>query len=204
MTILREIKFSELNTCFPKSIVWPEEWVSSGKEVVRICVDLDGCVVYYDFPTLVKKHFGVDIESKDIYAYDLPDVLGVSQEEIDLMFFEQVYGKPNFIEGAIETLKEWKSKLWKIIIYSNRVKYMSRDGLARWLIDYQIPFTDIDGGLGEYDVQIDDRPSKLENCDSKLKLLYTQPWNLGCLNIKHNLVRVNDWQDVRQAVNKEV
>jgi len=165
----------------------------------RICVDIDGVIAEYDFPKIVKNFFGVDISPAMIFAYDLADVLGVAPHIINTMFQEQVYGKPNFIQGAIETLKEWKSKSWEIIIYSNRIKYMGELGLAKWLVEYQIPFDDIDSGQGKYLLHIDDSPSKLMATDSTIKLLYTQPWNTRCHNITSKLMRVNNWMEVRNV-----
>jgi len=165
----------------------------------RICLDLDGCICEYDFPKIVKNFFGVDLSKQMIFAYDLADVLGVAPAIINTMFKEQVYGKPSFIKGAIDTLQEWKLKGHEIVIYSNRIKYMGYDGLARWLVEWQIPFSRIDGGQGSYDVHIDDSPTKLMGTDSKIKLLFDQPWNQQCHNITGKLQRVNSWQEVRNV-----
>jgi len=165
----------------------------------RLLLDIDGVIVKYDFVGLVKRYFNVDIEPKAIFAYNLADVLGVSSREIDDMFQEQVWGKPIFMDNALDTLSEI-SKIYEIIIYSNRIKYMGEMGLAQWLIDNQIPFEGIDYGQSKHDFHIDDRPEKLEDTDSSIKLLYTQPWNEGCLNIKHNLKRVNNWYEIRREL----
>jgi len=188
-TSIRIKAIPSLNELF-KNVIW-------GK---RICIDIDGVVCEYDFPNIVKNFFGVDLSSQMIYAYDLADVLGVAPAMINTMFKEQVYGKPNFIEGAIDTLKEWESKGHELVIFSNRVKYMGYDGLARWLIDWKIPFSGIDGGQGSYDVHIDDSPAKLMATDSELKLLFDQPWNQKCHNITGKLQRVKSWQGVRDYV----
>uniref|UniRef100_A0A6M3JVC9 5' nucleotidase n=1 Tax=viral metagenome TaxID=1070528 RepID=A0A6M3JVC9_9ZZZZ len=165
----------------------------------RFLLDIDGVVVKYDFVGLVKRYFGIDIEPKAIFAYNLADVLGVSSKEIDDMFQEQVWGKPVFIDNALDTLNEI-SKIYEIIIYSNRIKYMGEFELVKWLIDNQIPFEGVDYGQSEYDFHVDDRPEKLEDTNSSIKLLYTQPWNVGCLNVKNNLIRVNNWQEVIEYV----
>ncbi len=167
---------------------------------MRICVDLDGVICEYDFPKIVKNFFGVDISAKTIYAYDLADVLGVAPALIDVMFEKQVFGEPNFINGAMEALREWKQKRYEIYIFSNRFKYMGGRGLVKWLGDYFIPWDCISAGRGNYDVHIDDRPAKLMATDSKLKLLYNQPWNEGCHNITGKLVRVYNWNEIRQKV----
>ncbi len=188
------------------TIVYPEEtitWPKLFEKIIfpkRICIDLDGVVCEYDFPKIVRDSLGVDLSSSAIYAYDLADVLGVAPALIDIMFKKQVYGKPNFVEGSIETLREWKSKGYKLVIFSNRVKYMGNDGLVRWLIDWQIPFTQIDSGQGEYNIHIDDRPSKLMDTNSKLKLLFDRPWNKSCLNITGKLKRVYNWNNIRKEV----
>ena len=165
----------------------------------RILVDVDGVIVSYDFTDLVWEKFHIRINPHHIFAYNLADVLGVTSKAIDEMFFDQVWGKPEFIKGAIETLSEWKSK-YEIVIYSNRVKYMGYDGLTRWLIDSGVPFSGITGGQGFYAFHIDDRPKKLCDTNSSVKLLFTQPWNLRCLNIENRLTRVNSWQEIRDIV----
>ena len=183
------------------TITWPKEWcLGKALSKKRICIDLDGVVCEYNFPKIVKDFFGVDLSASAIFAYDLADVLGVAPSLINTMFKKQVFGKPNFIDGAISTLKEWKSKGYELAIFSNRIKHMGLDGLAKWLIDWQIPFSGIDGGCGEYDVHIDDSPGKLMGTDSKLKLLFTQPWNERCLNIQGRLVRVKSWREIREIV----
>ncbi len=184
------------------TLVCPEVTIIQPKlePTKRILVDLDGTIVTYDFPKIVKNFFGVDLDSQSIFAYDLADVLGVSPKEIDEMFKEQVYGKPNFIEGALETLREWEAKGYKISIFSNRVKFMEYWGLVQWLIEYKIPFLEISDGLDKYDVHIDDSPSKLAVTNSDVKLLYTQPWNKRCLDIQKQLTRVENWQEIRMII----
>src|SRR3990167_3071080 len=80
------------------------------KRAKRICLDLDGCICEYNFPKIVKNFFGVDLSSKMIFAYDLADVLGVAPALINIMFREQVYGKPIMVEGAIDTLRKWREE----------------------------------------------------------------------------------------------
>ncbi len=184
------------------TIVWPtiKEWFEGVVWAKRVCVDLDGVVCEYDFPQIVKGFFGVDIPPNAIFAYDLADVLGVAPSLINTMFKEQVFGIPNFIHGAIETLNTWKNKGYEIVIFSNRVKYMGLIGLKQWLIDWQIPFSGIDGGKGEYDIHIDDSPSKLMGTDSKVKLLFDQPWNQRCYNITGKFIRVKNWKEIGDYV----
>ena len=168
---------------------------------MQLLVDLDGVVVEYDFPKLVKQYFKVDLARQQIYAYDMADVLGVSNKSIDDMFKEQVFGRPNFIPGALETLQGWYGE-HEIVIFSNRVKYMGFQGLSKWLKGNKIPFDTVYHS-GEYDFHIDDSPAKLMNINSKTKLLFNQPWNEGCLNIEKKLKRVFNWVDIEKEVSDE-
>ena len=120
---------------------------------MRLCLDLDGVICEYNFPKIVKDFFGVDLSSQKIFAYDLADVLGAAPALINTMFREQVWGKPNLVPGAIETLKEWLEKGYKLAIYSNRAKYMGDAGLGGWLEKWQIPFSWIDWGKEKYWVE---------------------------------------------------
>ena len=163
----------------------------------RICIDLDGVICEYNFPKIVKDFFGVDLSAKMLFAYDLADVLGVAPILINTMFREQVWGKPNFVPGAIETLREWQDKGHDLVIFSNRIKYMGSNGLQKWLEEWGIPWSGIGIGDRFFDVHIDDSPAKLMATDSKVKLLFNQPWNERCLNITGKLVRVRNWQEVR-------
>ncbi len=170
---------------------------------MKLLVDLDGCVVQYDFPKLIKKYFGVELPQKSIFAYDIADVLGVSHKSVDDMFREQVYGKADFIDGSLEILKKWPKK-HEIVIYSNRVNYMGEVGLAKWLVENKIPFNGIDViGSEEYDFHIDDSPAKLMGTKSLFKLLYNQPWNERCLDIIECLQRVYSWEEIDDKVSRQ-
>ena len=165
-----------------------------------LLLDIDGVVVQYDFNKIVKEHFGVDISRFTIYAYDLADWLGVSQNAIDDMFREQVWGTPIFIDNALDVLQKIKP-CYNIVVFSNRVKFMGYFGLLEWLLKWGIPFDGIDvNGEGCYDYHIDDRPKKLLETDSKMKLLFNQTWNAGCLDIEHRLKRVYTWEEVYNEV----
>lgn len=165
-----------------------------------ILVDIDGCICAYDFPRLVWDKFHVRIDATKIFAYNLADVLGVPSRQIDEMFYDQVWGKPQFNTNTLDVLSEWKSNRYGIVIFSNRIKYMGHKGLESWLVKWQIPFSYIDEGGGIYDFHIDDRPEKLCDTNSQVKLLYDQPWNKGCLNITGKLKRVLNWTEIKGIV----
>jgi len=196
--MVAEISVSQQIRGFPKikdifaNVVWSK----------RICIDIDGVICEYDFPKIVKNFLGVDLSSKMIFAYDLADVLGVAPSLIDAMFQNQVFGKPNFITGAIATLEEWEAKGYDLAIFSNRIKYMGYGKLEGWLTEWQIPYSRIDEGKGEYEFHIDDSPGKLMTTKSAVKLLYNQPWNERCLNIQGGLKRVYNWAEIKAKVSQ--
>jgi len=167
----------------------------------KVIVDIDGVVIQYPFPKMVKNFFGVDISTQAIFAYDLADVLGVAPVMINTMFREQVYGKANFIDGSQEVLQEWWDKGYDISIFTNRIKYMGKLDLLKWLKDNDIPFHGIDvKGKGAYNYHIDDSPGKLASTMSEVKLLFDQPWNKRCLDLKNQFIRVRSWQEIRKLV----
>ncbi len=167
---------------------------------MRLLIDVDGVITRYPFKQLAKKHFNVDLNELAIYAYDLADVLGISEIAVNLMFKEQVFGKPLFIENALPTLRNLYNK-HEVVIYTNRTKYMSLDELTNWLIENEIPFNGIDvQGTGAYDFHVDDSPAKLMKTNSKIKLLFNQSWNRRCLDITKSLKRVYSWNDVLEQI----
>jgi len=165
----------------------------------KILIDIDGVIVNYPFIETVKKHFGVDISGCIIYAYDLADVLGVDPIMINEMFREHLWGKPDFIPCALETLNEWKDR-YQLIIFSNRVKYMGARNLAQWMVDNKIPFHGIENGDGEYYAHIDDSPAKLASTNSTVKYLYHQRWNASCYDILQQFKRVFTWSELKEAL----
>ncbi len=165
-----------------------------------LLLDLDGVICEYQFDKIVRDFFGVKLTSP-IFAYDLADVLGVTHEQINKMFQEQVYGKPHFVDGSLEILKEWDKKDYLLMIFTNRVKYMGAEGLFKWLIENGIPFNGIDDDNGlEYDFHLDDSPAKLATTNSKVKLLYSQPWNRQCIDIFKQFRRVEGWHEIKEIV----
>ncbi len=169
---------------------------------MRLLIDLDGTCVEMPLREIVKKHFHVDIGSFLINAYDLSDLLGVTNKAIDLMFKDQVYGKAHFYPRVLNTLNQWSAKGYGIVINSHRTEYMGEEGLAKWLIENKIPFQGIDskGNVGVYDFAIDDRPSKLQDSNSKIKILFNQTWNSHCFDLHKNLVRVNSWEEIEKII----
>ena len=184
------------------SVTWPKEWCQNQyvKEPPRICLDLDGVVCEYDFPRMIKEDFGIDIRTEDIYTYDIDDILGVTKEAVKAMFKKRVYDPARCEPDARDTMEEWIERGYKILVYSSRSSLMGSVTLELWIDENHIPCTHLTTGQGEYDIHIDDRPSKLAATDSRHKLLYNRPWNRGCWDIKHQFRRVYDWKEIKERV----
>ncbi len=173
----------------------------------QLLVDLDGVVTQYDFPKLLRKYFDVSIKSEDIYAYSIEDVLGVSAKDISMMFAKEVFSPPRFIKGALDALEYFTTEDFDVGIYSNRIQYTKVEGLRDWLEKYKIPFTSIitEQTLPSYiHAFVDDSPAKLMLVDDAVRvknlLLFSQPWNKKCLNIKGRIRRISGWKEIKELI----
>lgn len=174
----------------------------------NLIVDIDGVICRYDFPRLTKEYFGVKVPNKGIFTYSLEDTLGVPPKVIYDMFAIEVFSKPNLIPGAIKSLERFVDRGYAILIYSNRLTWMTQAELGDWLDKWGIPYTDvINGGeLPSYvHAYVDDSPIKLLKVDEQIivkhLILYTCPWNDQCLDILGKFERAKNWKEVREIIN---
>ena len=177
--------------------------------MARILVDLDGVVVNYDFPKALKEVLDFEIESnEDITTYDLTAALGIPSTAVGFLFYtlnKKRLEKEELIEGAQSTLTALAVD-HRIVINTKRLKYCSMQTLREWLVKNKIPYHAIvmDKVSLVCDYQIDDNVSKLvENPDAKTRLLFSQPWNLGCKDVGRLLHRVRSWAEIRQIIKEE-
>ena len=173
----------------------------------NIIVDLDGVICQYDFPKLIKKHFGVAVLPEWLWCYGLEDSLGLPFDEVHRMFAKEAFAPPTFIDGAISALASLILRDYNVCILSNRTKYMELEDLTDWASTYKIPFSQVItcASLPSYvHVAIDDWPRKLLELDSKTTvkklLLFQQPWNEQCHNLLERLTFVRDWNDILEEV----
>jgi len=170
-----------------------------------VIVDIDGVVCQYDFPKMLKKHFGVSVDNKLIHSYSIEDCLGLPGDLVSKMWEEEAYNKPNFIPGALQALKKLHSQ-HLVFIYSNRAKIIGDYALYQWLKENKIPFEDLYSrehaySRPRYVYHVDDSPQKLMDTGAENKLLFDQPWNRGCKNILGELKRVKSWKEVLEVIN---
>jgi len=174
---------------------------------MNILLDIDGVVCAYNFPKLIKRWFGLDIQQSDITTYRLEECLGLPTKDIDQMFDTEVACSPEFIPGAQEAIQRL-SKDHLLFIWSHRLKHTTKDELEEWLLDHMIPFAEVleEGqvkGGRLFDYFIDDSPDKLLSLNGsvKHKILFDQPWNRSCKNIMGLLKRVYSWQEIEEIIN---
>lgn len=174
----------------------------------NIICDLDGAVVEYDYPKMIKKHFGVSILPEWINCHNLEDALGLPPKGIEKMFIEEDKEAPNFIPGAINALLELKGQGFNIVLFSRRVKLMGFVGLYKWVVNWGIPFYNLAKDYADLPAfavaAIDDRPSKLLKIDAVTRvdklILYPQPRNERCHDILGKFTWVRNWKDILEEL----
>jgi len=124
------------------------------------------------------------------------------------MFAVEVFASPNLVPGAVQSLRQFISKGYDVFIHTNRLMWMSPTELADWLDKYDIPYHDIitEGYMPDYVyAHVDDSPRKLLNIAEETKvvhsILFSRPWNLGCLDIYRKFERARNWTEVRSIIN---
>uniref|UniRef100_A0A6M3K3M4 Uncharacterized protein n=1 Tax=viral metagenome TaxID=1070528 RepID=A0A6M3K3M4_9ZZZZ len=177
---------------------------------MKILCDVDGVIANYDFPAITKEFFGVAVSNEDIHAYSLEDVLGLPRQVVHHMFLEVCQRKPRMVSGAYNALKAFIMNGIEVYIYTNRLQFMTVQGLITWLQQFNVPFSGIavfnERNLNTtFDFHIDDSPQKLMDVNGhvKRKLLFDQPWNRKCRNILGTLERVSSWKEIEQIVREE-
>lgn len=171
---------------------------------MNLLIDIDGVIAAYDFPALTREFYGKAVTNKQILAYSIADVLGVTRESVNRMFTAACHYPPNFVKGAMKSLLHFQAQGDAIYIYTNRLYFMTRTELIHWLYKYGIPFIGLFGDTKatEFDFHIDDSPCKLMETDGRVKhkLLFSAPWNKSCLDIEGKLQRVKNWKEVREVL----
>jgi len=182
--------------------------VARKKEMKNLLIDIDGVICQYDFPRLTKQYFGVEVPNAGVFTYSLEDSLGLPPKAISDMFAKEVFAEPNMIPGAIQQLERFIDSGYAVLIYSNRLHWMTQEELGDWLDKWGIPYTDvINGGqLPSYiHGYVDDSPVKLLSVDEqtivKHLILFTNPWNKRCLDILGKFERAKNWNQVRRIIN---
>lgn len=175
---------------------------------MNLIIDVDGVICQYDFPTIIKKHFGVDIPKGAIYTYSIEDALGVSSVDVGKMFQVETHAEPKLMPGAIKSLWQFLDSGFEVCLFTNRLNFMTVEELEDWLGKWEIPYSSIltPQTLPNYThACIDDSPQKLMLVDSTINvkhpILFTGILNKRCLNITGRMIRAKNWKEVRKIIN---
>jgi uncharacterized HAD superfamily protein len=186
-------------------------------EKLNIGVDIDGVIV--DFITEFIKAYHKKyprfkkITKENIRCHNIGSMLGLFDEEItDLIEYTTIYTKFPLIEGADKVLYELALDNNIIICTSRPERHY--EYTIKLLRDYDIPYNKlIFRGNGKkldvilkemprFDIFIEDNIAEAVNLSKLVKqvLVYRQPWNEKCLNVRGNLKFVDNWEQINQAI----
>lgn len=120
-----------------------EKAKKTSSKVLRIGVDLDGCVVDLAYWTsrLIKRRLGLDFKlitkkgPVNFWLHEWPEIKRVKGENFIRDIFKKTfvyeYAKP--IPGAIKVLNKWRKQDHQIWIITARPEEMAKETTLRWL-----------------------------------------------------------------------
>lgn len=174
----------------------------------NLIVDVDGVIAEFDFPNLLGQYMGVRLPTAKVNTFDLSNLLGVSKVAIKEMFEAEVFNHQQIVIGASYYLRSFMQKGFDILIFSDRLQWMTKEELGDWLEEQGVPFSEVidRDSLPSFAVaHIDDRPAKLMEVWETIKvnklLLFDRPWNRRCMNITGRLTRVKNWKQIWRELN---
>lgn len=179
---------------------------------LNICIDIDGTVTdgYY-WLELSNKHFNMDVKREQVVKYDIPTVLGVSNEEYDEFYKKykvEIHSKDPLKENAKEMLEKL-SKNHKVYFITARDTEL-KEATHSYFREYEIHYDGI-FMLGSHykldqakelhcDVFIEDNyNTACELAESGIEvLLMDHPYNR--MPLKENMTRVHDWHEIYKVI----
>ena len=187
-------------------------------ERLNIGVDIDGVII--DFITEFIKTYHLKyprlrkLKKEMICRHSIESVLGLFEEEVhELIEHTTLYGKFGLIEGADRALNKLSDE--NIYICTSRPERHLRR-TEKLLQDFSIHYRKlIFRGNGKkldvilkemprFDIFIEDNIAEAIHLSKLVKqvLVFRQPWNQNCMNVRGTLKYVDDWEQVLQAVNE--
>ncbi|MGN0973455.1 MAG: hypothetical protein ACI4OT_01795 [Bacilli bacterium] len=182
----------------------------------KLLIDIDEVICENGFVEALNKFKNTNYKLDDFKNYLIEDFLDSDEKEAFYDFFleRDSYENVNLIKDSIEVIKEL-NEVCDIYLYSACIMYGRENNCGRifsdkynFIIKY-LPFIDPKKiiftntkNLFLGDIQIDDKLSNLEG-PIKLKLLFTAYHNkeIDDKTLKEkNIIRVNNWQDVKKIV----
>ena len=185
----------------------------------KLVVDLDEVICINSIIEKVNEFFGTDYSNENFPSLYIEDVFD-DKENVDEFFRiyenENHYIKPYVLPNCKRVLKQL-SKYYEIYICTAYV-WQGRPNNTKTEICGKLDFLykefDFikqkniifcsDKSIINADILIDDRVENLKG-NSKVKLLFTSNYNLKVSNNeleKHNITRINSWQEIKNLLMK--
>jgi len=183
---------------------------------LNICIDIDGTITEpYYWLDISNKYFNKNVKPEDIIAYNIEDVLGITEEEY-MKFYEKykvrIHTEEKLRKGAKEVLNEL-NKYHNIYFVTAREK--SLEVLTKsYLINHSIKFIDLYVLGCHYkvdkakelncDIFIEDNPTNaLELSEAGFKVILLDTNYNKHIKENENIIRIENWDEVYNIV-KEI
>ena len=185
---------------------------------LNIGVDIDGVIVDFisEFIKAYHKRFPRfrKLRKEMIARHNIGSIIGLFDEEIiELIEHTTLYHDLPLIEGADTTLQKLAEDN-NIYICTARPEH-HREQTIELLAQHNIPYKKlifrgrnkklevILRELPRFDIFIEDNIAEAIHLSKLVKqvLVFRQPWNNNCLNVRRTLKYVDGWDDIYQAVN---
>jgi uncharacterized protein len=175
--------------------------------------DIDGVIANFSeiLMQTVKKTFGVTLNPKDIYCFNLNVVLGITKVEEDQLIADALYQELPLYPNAKETLEQLQREGHNIYLLTGRWSHL-RETTQNWLKEKGVPYNELhhlkigrkyEANVDGLDLVVEDSLEEAIEWTQRVKnvLVYDQPWNQS-LNIRNLMKRVYNWNDIYQEIQR--
>ncbi len=177
-------------------------------------IDMDDVLTSGNFIYYLEEYLGKKIDINQYKFYSLQELLGNKKMDFfnkfkDLNMYQNAVLLPNCYEVLKELNEIYKIYICTAYIWPEIISYAGNNLKDKYQFLYEnLDFIDPrnyifaeDKAIVNCDIKIDDKLENLKN--AKLKLLYTA-WHNKDLDLEEeNLIRVNDWLDIKRVLMKK-
>ncbi len=177
-------------------------------------IDMDDVLTSGNFIYYLEEYLGKKIDINQYKFYSLQELLGNKKMDFfnkfkDLNMYQNAVLLPNCYEVLKELNEIYKIYICTAYIWPEIISYAGNNLKDKYQFLYEnLDFIDPrnyifaeDKAIVNCDIKIDDKLENLKN--AKLKLLYTA-WHNKDLDLEEeNLIRVNDWLDIKRVLIKK-
>ncbi len=177
-------------------------------------IDMDDVLTGGNFIYYLEEYLGKKIDVNQYKFYSLQKLLGNKKMDFfnkfkDLNMYQNAVLLPNCYEVLKELNEIYKIYICTAYIWPEIISYAGNNLKDKYQFLYEnLDFIDPrnyifaeDKAIVNCDIKIDDKLENLKN--AKLKLLYTAWHNKDLSLEEENLIRVNDWLDIKRVLMKK-